>query len=154
MSVRFDCIARARSTAFSSARSDDGEPSMATRMFRNTHGSLVPEPTAEVLPLELGLVAGPRGVTPVDQSSSIRSNRSFPGRDDTPPVDSLAIIRRRLAAQRLAADPLDEPAEVVAWLGAVQAQVFDEAKWSVGERTRGCTDADVEAAFGRGEIVR
>jgi len=69
-------------------------------------------------------------------------------------MDPLGIVGRRLAAQRLSADPLDTAAEVVAWLGAVQAQVFDEAKWSVGERTRRCVDADVEAAFARGEIVR
>ena len=40
------------------------------------------------------------------------------------------------------------------WLGAVQAQQFDEAKWSLAERTHACTDADVEAAFARGEIIR
>ena len=66
----------------------------------------------------------------------------------------MQTVRRRLAAQRLTADPLDDSATVVAWLGAVQAQVFDEAKWSLGERTRSCTDADVESAFARGEIVR
>jgi hypothetical protein len=69
-------------------------------------------------------------------------------------MDPLSVVRRRLAAQRLTADPFEQPAEVVAWLGAVQAQVFDEAKWSVGERTRSSTDADVEAAFNQGEIVR
>jgi hypothetical protein len=69
-------------------------------------------------------------------------------------MDPLQAVRRRLAAQRLTADALDDPAAVVAWLGAVQAQVFDEAKWSLGERTRSCTDADVEAAFARGDIVR
>src|SRR5215472_6575796 len=69
-------------------------------------------------------------------------------------MDPLQTVRRRLAAQRLTADPFDGPAEVVAWLGAVQAQVFDEAKWALGERTRSCTDADVEAAFSRGDIVR
>jgi hypothetical protein len=69
-------------------------------------------------------------------------------------VNPLETVRRRLAAQRLTADPLQDPAAVVTWLGAVQAQLFDEAKWSLGERTRSCTDADVEAAFTRGDIVR
>jgi hypothetical protein len=69
-------------------------------------------------------------------------------------VDARELVRRRLAAQRLTADPFDDAAQAVEWLGAVQAQVFDEAKWSLGERTRGCTDADVEAAFAGGEIVR
>lgn len=69
-------------------------------------------------------------------------------------MDALQTVRRRLAAQRLTADPLDDAAEVVEWLGAVQAQVFDEAKWSLGERTRRCADSDVEGAFARGEIIR
>jgi hypothetical protein len=69
-------------------------------------------------------------------------------------MDGLQTVRRRLAAQRLTAEPLDDPVAVVAWLGAVQAQVFDEAKWSLGERTRSCSDADVENAFARGDIVR
>jgi hypothetical protein len=69
-------------------------------------------------------------------------------------VDPLSTVRRRLGAQRLSADPLEDPAAVVAWLGAVQAQVFDEAKWSLGERTRSRTDAQVESSFARGDIVR
>ncbi len=69
-------------------------------------------------------------------------------------MDALEAVRRRLAAQRLVADPFDDAAQVVAWLGAVQAQVFDEAKWSLGERTRSCADGDVEDAFARGEILR
>jgi hypothetical protein len=69
-------------------------------------------------------------------------------------VDALAVVRRRMRAQRLTGPPLGSPAAAVAWLGAVQAQEFGEAKWSVGERVRGCTDADVEGAFARGEILR
>ena len=69
-------------------------------------------------------------------------------------TDELAVVHRRLRAQRLAAAPLASPAEAVAWLGAMQAQEFAEAKWSVAERVPGCTDADVEAAFARGEILR
>ena len=51
-------------------------------------------------------------------------------------------------------DGFDDPAGAVAWLGAVQAQEYAEAKWSLGQRVRGCTDADVEAACDRGEILR
>jgi hypothetical protein len=69
-------------------------------------------------------------------------------------VDELAVVRRRLRAQRLSGEPLASPAAAVAWLGALQAQEFAEAKWSVAERVRACTDADVEAAFARGEILR
>jgi hypothetical protein len=69
-------------------------------------------------------------------------------------VDELAVVRRRLRAQRLTGAPLASPAAAVAWLGALQAQEFAEAKWSVGERVRDGTDAAVEAAFARGEILR
>jgi len=47
---------------------------------------------------------------------------------------------------------MHSPAEAVHWLGAMQAQEYDEAKWSIAERLDGCTDADVEEAFARGEI--
>lgn len=49
---------------------------------------------------------------------------------------------------------MHSPAEAVHWLGAMQAQEYAEAKWSIAERLDGCTDADVEEAFARGEILR
>ncbi len=69
-------------------------------------------------------------------------------------MDPLATVRRRLAEQRLAGEPFGAVGEAVAWFGAVQAQEFAEAKWSLGERIAGCTDAVVEAAFARGDIIR
>ncbi|MET4637095.1 winged helix DNA-binding domain-containing protein [Mycetocola sp. 2940] len=69
-------------------------------------------------------------------------------------MDPLDIVRRRLVSQRLAGEPFDTVADAVGWLGAVQAQEFAEAKWSLAERVRDCTDADVEEAFSRGDIVR
>lgn len=73
----------------------------------------------------------------------------------TPDLDPLAVVRRRLHAQRLAGGvPLPTPAEAVAWSGAVQAQEYAEALWSLGLRVEGVTAADVEAACDRGEILR
>lgn len=69
-------------------------------------------------------------------------------------MDALAVVRRRLYDQRLAAEPFERPLDVVRWLGAVQAQELAEAKWSIGQRVRDCSDADVEQAFARGEILR
>ncbi|HKR13643.1 MAG TPA: winged helix DNA-binding domain-containing protein, partial [Pyrinomonadaceae bacterium] len=43
---------------------------------------------------------------------------------------------------------------VVRWFGAVQAQDFNGAKWALGLRMRAATNASVEEAFNRGEIVR
>lgn len=69
-------------------------------------------------------------------------------------MDPLAVVRRRLVTQRLAGEPCVAPAEAVRQLVAVQAQELAEAKWSLGERTRDCTDADVEDALSRGDILR
>jgi len=69
-------------------------------------------------------------------------------------VDARAIVRRRLNAQRLTRAPFATPAEAVAWSGAVQAQEYAEALWSLGMRVQGATAPDVEAACDRGEILR
>ena len=50
--------------------------------------------------------------------------------------------------------PSASPQEIVARLGAVQAQDYGAAKWGVGLRGRGLVEADVERAFNAGEIVR
>jgi hypothetical protein len=70
------------------------------------------------------------------------------------------LTRLRLRSQRLAGSPpgaaaLRTAAEVVAWMGAVQAQEYPYARWSVGQRANGVLDeAAVEAALARGDIVR
>jgi hypothetical protein len=64
------------------------------------------------------------------------------------------IATLRLAAQGIDAPAFDTPVEVVRHMLAIQAQDFPGAKWSVGLRTVGATDADVEAAIAAREIVR
>ena len=64
------------------------------------------------------------------------------------------FLRRRLFTQHMAGAPLEEPADVVRWLGAVQSQDYPGAKWSVGQRVRGCTDAAMDRAFASGTILR
>ena len=55
----------------------------------------------------------------------------------------------------LAGDPvLRTPADVVRWFGAVQSQDFGPAKWSLGERLPGITDAEVQRSFDAGEFLR
>ena len=44
--------------------------------------------------------------------------------------------------------------EVVHALGAVQAQDYAGAKWGVGQRTHGATDAELEAEIDSGQILR
>lgn len=69
-------------------------------------------------------------------------------------LDRLAVVRRRMHAQRLTGQGFATPAEAVGHLGAVQAQEFAEAKWSLAQRVKGATEEGVEEAFARGEIVR
>jgi winged helix DNA-binding protein len=69
-------------------------------------------------------------------------------------LDRLAVVRRRLRQQRLVGEPFARPEQAVAWLGAVQAQEFAEAKWSLAQRSGHPTDAVVEEAFSRGDILR
>jgi hypothetical protein len=48
----------------------------------------------------------------------------------------------------------DKPAELLKFLGAVQAQDFYGAKWALGLRLRNATDDQIENAFSKGEILR
>ena len=63
-------------------------------------------------------------------------------------------MRERLRNQSLAVSGLRTPGEVVAWLGAAQAQDYAGAKWALGLRAKGLTDAAVEQAFDEGAILR
>jgi hypothetical protein len=64
------------------------------------------------------------------------------------------IVKLRLDAQRISATTFTRPAEVVAWLGAVQAQDYLGALWAVGLRlTRAC-EQDIERALADRSIVR
>lgn len=64
------------------------------------------------------------------------------------------LTDRRLHFHSLAAPRFDRAVDVVEWLGAVQAQDYAGAKWAVAQRTTGLTDADIDQAFNRGEILR
>jgi hypothetical protein len=64
------------------------------------------------------------------------------------------VAYRRLHNQRLEGEPLASAVEVVRWLGAVQAQDYGPAKWSLGERSRGTLDADIDRAMAEGAILR
>jgi hypothetical protein len=55
---------------------------------------------------------------------------------------------------RLDGDPLGGPKQVVGWHGAMQAQEYVEALWSVGQRATQSTAKDVERAVADGSIVR
>lgn len=64
------------------------------------------------------------------------------------------LVAARLRNQRLASPAFERAVDVVRWFGAVQAQDFNGAKWALGLRMRGATNAIIEEAFNRAEIVR
>lgn len=65
-----------------------------------------------------------------------------------------AIALARLAHQRIDGRERATPGELVSQLGAVQAQDYAGAKWSLGLRLDGVTDADVERAIAGRAVVR
>lgn len=64
------------------------------------------------------------------------------------------VVRRRLHNQGLATAPFPAPAAAVRWLGAVQAQEYAPAKWSLRQRIGNGTEDDVERAVVRGAVLR
>jgi hypothetical protein len=69
-------------------------------------------------------------------------------------MPATALALQRLYQQRLSQNPLATPGEVVAWLGAVQAQDYLGALWAIGLRMQHATEADIEQAMADGVIVR
>lgn len=64
------------------------------------------------------------------------------------------IARQRLINQGLVKPALKTAIEVVAKLGAVQAQDYGGSKWGISQRTAGLTDAQIEKEIDDGTIVR
>ncbi len=64
------------------------------------------------------------------------------------------ITDQRLHNQRITRPGRGGPARMVAWLGAVQAQEYGPAKWSLGLRLPGVTDAALDRAVNRGQILQ
>jgi hypothetical protein len=64
------------------------------------------------------------------------------------------IARRRLRNSRLTGTGFTTPDEAVGWHLAMQAQDYGPAKWSIGQRSKGLTDQDIDEALAAGSIVR
>ncbi len=63
------------------------------------------------------------------------------------------IVRQRLWHHRIVGERFDRPADVVRWLGAVQAQDYGQAMWAVGLRTSEPRLLDVERAVAERAVV-
>ena len=64
------------------------------------------------------------------------------------------ISNIRLHNQQIAATNLKTPKELIGWMGAIQAQDYNQAKWAIGVRMPYLTEAQIESAFNNGEIIR
>ena len=67
---------------------------------------------------------------------------------------SQGLARERLRNLCLDGPPLERTVDVVRWLVASQAQDFAGAKWALGLRTAGASDAEVEREFDSGRFLR
>lgn len=69
-------------------------------------------------------------------------------------MNAKEIARRRIRNSRLTGDRFAAPDEAVRWHLAMQAQEYGPAMWSIGQRSKGLRQADVDAALTEGAIVR
>lgn len=66
-----------------------------------------------------------------------------------------AIATARLATHCITHSPYRQPEDLVAWLGAVQAQDYPAAKWALGLRLKSpASERDIEAAVHDGRVLR
>ena len=63
-------------------------------------------------------------------------------------------VSARLLSQQLVAPEFKDPADVVAWFGAMQAQEYKAMRWAVTMRTRRPSFKAFEKAFNEGRIIR
>lgn len=64
------------------------------------------------------------------------------------------IARFRLVSQQIARTRFETVKEIVAWMGAMQAQDYAMAKWALGVRLPDSSDQAIESAINNGEIIR
>ena len=69
-------------------------------------------------------------------------------------MDAQQIARRRIRNSRLTGKRFAAPDEAVRWHLAMQAQEYGPAMWSIGQRSKGLREADVDGAITDGTIVR
>lgn len=70
------------------------------------------------------------------------------------PMERIEVSNRRLLNQQVTRPKFQSAQALVAWMGAIQAQDYGMAKWALGMRLSGFTQALVEKALDAGEILR
>ena len=64
------------------------------------------------------------------------------------------IAHQRLFNQHIAGEKFQQPEEVVRWMGALQAQDYQQALWAIGLRTQSAARATIEQAIEDRKILR
>ncbi|MFV0328497.1 MAG: winged helix DNA-binding domain-containing protein [Dysgonomonas sp.] len=64
------------------------------------------------------------------------------------------ILSLRLSNHQLAGTEIKEPHNLVSWMGAMQSQSFEMAKWGIGCRMSGITNQMLDKALDKGDILR
>lgn len=69
-------------------------------------------------------------------------------------MDIPSLLVARLANQQLIQTDIKDAKSIVSWMGAMQAQDFNMAKWGIGVRLLGSTDTEIENTINKGDIIR
>ncbi len=69
-------------------------------------------------------------------------------------MTSHEIINLRLQNQQLSGTSFAKPADLVAWMGAIQAQDYAGAKWALANRLKKPVESEIDKALNDGEILR
>jgi len=69
-------------------------------------------------------------------------------------MNSSDISTIRLQNQQISATNFKTVKELVNWMGAMQAQDYNQAKWAIGVRLPHLTETQIELAFNQGKIFR
>ncbi len=69
-------------------------------------------------------------------------------------MDTDDIAKIRLYNQQITHKKFKTAGKLVEWMGAMQAQELDMAKWAIGMRLPGVTEEDIDHAINRAEIIR
>ncbi len=70
------------------------------------------------------------------------------------PTDQTWLSSTRRINQQLTNPGFEKPSELVAWMGAMQAQAYDMAQWAVGLRLKNGSLATVHEALNAGSMLR
>jgi len=69
-------------------------------------------------------------------------------------MNNSTIASIRLNTQHISETTYNNIKDLVAWMGAMQAQDYGSSKWAIGARLPATTELQIEEALNKGEIIR